>query len=199
MRHFTLSEFTLLIVPYGIETFLSGFVTFTRFTFNRTLWNWNGAEPDIMELADTFNRTLWNWNSVYTHHSTKDRLLLIVPYGIETGLRRWVFICTLLLIVPYGIETISSQIQIRLHVLLIVPYGIETRFSDGWRNRPCTFNRTLWNWNLSWWLLYACSASFNRTLWNWNASSSEQPDGLFSFNRTLWNWNTILPLQVRGI
>ena len=76
------------------------------------------------------------------------RLLLIVPYGIETiekhfnvqvpdafnrTLWNWNdharsseadWIC--LLIVPYGIETSSLTVDYKERLLLIVPYGIET-------------------------------------------------------------------------
>ena len=67
-----------------------------------------------MELKHTFrNRT------------TVFRILLIVPYGIETASRCFVT------------RTASP--------LLIVPYGIET-FLD-WSKLNCadSFNRTLWN------------------------------------------------------
>ena len=52
--------------------------------------------------------------------------LLIVPYGIETPLKRDLFKSKTLLIVPYGIET-NEVLSCCLHFrLLIVPYGIET-------------------------------------------------------------------------
>ena len=55
------------------------------------------------------------------------RVLLIVPYGIETksarvGLKR----VKNLLIVPYGIETAEILVELVYIRLLIVPYGIET-------------------------------------------------------------------------
>ena len=57
------------------------------------------------------------------------QILLIVPYGIETGL--WESYRSLrqcLLIVPYGIETNHYNNRKDLLPLLIVPYGIETDF-----------------------------------------------------------------------
>ena len=54
----------LLIVPYGIETFIKLVVIPVSFAFNCTLWNWNKA---IREKVDLTNK------------------LLIVPYGIETS------------------------------------------------------------------------------------------------------------------
>ena len=51
--------------------------------------------------------------------------LLIVPYGIETGIVRITF--------QTGID------------LLIVPYGIETIVYIGKLRRANSFNRTLWN------------------------------------------------------
>ena len=54
------------------------------------------------------------------------RLLLIVPYGIETGTLCAYFYRTGLLIVPYGIETIEVRAAVLCVALLIVPYGIET-------------------------------------------------------------------------
>ena len=73
--------------------------------------------------------------------------LLIVPYGIETGVLQAELHPYSLLIVPYGIETEGGQTNIQLCIhLLIVPYGIET-YS---RNltialSSVTFNCTLWN------------------------------------------------------
>ena len=52
--------------------------------------------------------------------------LLIVPYGIETGMRMFWLCHQFLLIVPYGIETMSFCMLGWLQHLLIVPYGIET-------------------------------------------------------------------------
>ena len=53
-------------------------------------------------------------------------VLLIVPYGIETGKSQFRFFTTYLLIVPYGIETILYSCSNSVLILLIVPYGIET-------------------------------------------------------------------------
>ena len=54
-------------------------------------------------------------------------LLLIVPYGIETGvLIYFLRQVNQLLIVPYGIETFSAFDTFSAFYLLIVPYGIET-------------------------------------------------------------------------
>ena len=53
--------------------------------------------------------------------------LLIVPYGIETGVFGLLTQLVELLIVPYGIETIvTDEILNEFGRLLIVPYGIET-------------------------------------------------------------------------
>ena len=52
--------------------------------------------------------------------------LLIVPYGIETALRRSCVHSSILLIVPYGIETKYLLYGRYSDDLLIVPYGIET-------------------------------------------------------------------------
>ncbi len=52
--------------------------------------------------------------------------LLIVPYGIETGVRTNLTYQQALLIVPYGIETLAKLEILNLQKLLIVPYGIET-------------------------------------------------------------------------
>ena len=55
--------------------------------------------------------------------------LLIVPYGIETSVKRLSIYQKGLLIVPYGIETKGKEGYIGLRdFLLIVPYGIETMF-----------------------------------------------------------------------
>ena len=54
-------------------------------------------------------------------------ILLIVPYGIETGNSRgFNGVARKLLIVPYGIETIFPYRETKRFSLLIVPYGIET-------------------------------------------------------------------------
>ena len=52
--------------------------------------------------------------------------LLIVPYGIETGINSYSLSGKDLLIVPYGIETNLRWPCILPSLLLIVPYGIET-------------------------------------------------------------------------
>ena len=58
-------------------------------SFNRTLWNWNNELNALFTSStDPFNRTLWNWNNKSDGRLTKDRSLLIVPYGIETR-RAW--------------------------------------------------------------------------------------------------------------
>ena len=58
---------------------------------------------------------------------TSPKVLLIVPYGIETGIRFYDIHQRALLIVPYGIETSRCQLLVcNLNTLLIVPYGIET-------------------------------------------------------------------------
>ena len=55
------------------------------------------------------------------------KILLIVPYGIETP-RFTSLICSFtLLIVPYGIETRFNGFLLSCTRLLIVPYGIETK------------------------------------------------------------------------
>ena len=58
-------------------------------------------------------------------------ILLIVPYGIETGqLTLYDFEYQTLLIVPYGIETYQPvAANPDCFSLLIVPYGIETTSS----------------------------------------------------------------------
>ena len=95
------------------------------------------------------------------------RLLLIVPYGIETQNPRCLLLFPTLLIVPYGIETEICFNHVGTCTLLIVPYGIETKYSrmivnhliellivpygietsDKSTSPPIliTFNRTLWN------------------------------------------------------
>ena len=52
--------------------------------------------------------------------------VLIVPYGIETSVRRLMFLSTCVLIVPYGIETFCYTWGYKDYLVLIVPYGIET-------------------------------------------------------------------------
>ena len=57
----------------------------------------------------------------------------------------------------------------RLKTLLIVPYGIETCGAPSIWQVMCTFNCTLWNWNLLFSLLNVhIRKPFNCTLWNWN-------------------------------
>ena len=64
------------------------------------------------------------------HMGEKRVSLLIVPYGIETGLGKHGKKTGSLLIVPYGIETKNVQeLESFLGQLLIVPYGIETCFT----------------------------------------------------------------------
>ena len=75
--------------------------------------------------------------------------LLIVPYGIETYILYASPITWYLLIVPYGIETCFFKILCLLDSLLIVPYGIETNPLRAYDCFYGTFNRTLWNWNIS--------------------------------------------------
>ena len=55
------------------------------------------------------------------------------------------FCLRLLLIVPYGIETDDINNVIKSSILLIVPYGIETVISSELQALHRTFNRTLWN------------------------------------------------------
>ena len=95
--------------------------------------------------------------------------------------------------------------------LLIVPYGIETSSPTAHRTSPRSFNRTLWNWNMSSSVGYIAingllivpygietafyerqnteTVPFNRTLWNWNKICCNRIRFTLSFNRTLWNWN----------
>ena len=78
-------------------------------------------------------------------------------------------------------------------LLLIVPYGIETNNPCRWILPPSSFNRTLWNWNLSLFLFSTFDTfTFNRTLWNWNLFFLfGLYRGFSTFNRTLWNWNLL--------
>ena len=71
--------------------------------------------------------------------------LLIVPYGIETGLQEAEIWHIQLLIVPYGIETLNRVYELAACILLIVPYGIETVKVHEAVSEFYTFNRTLWN------------------------------------------------------
>ena len=60
------------------------------------------------------------------------RVLLIVPYGIETRFAATVSALRCLLIVPYGIETKRGiYVAVDSTPLLIVPYGIETQIPAG--------------------------------------------------------------------
>ena len=76
---------SLLIVPYGIETLIAKAWSPTWSTFNRTLWNWNLIDRIETENKMPFNRTLWNWNYLTLQKVPWNTVLLIVPYGIETG------------------------------------------------------------------------------------------------------------------
>ena len=96
---------TLLIVPYGIETCNTIKNWIIWWTFNRTLWNWNMKRFWFLTNHSTFNRTLWNWNHEDSMYSHWKRTLLIVPYGIETQYTSACHQVQDLLIVPYGIET----------------------------------------------------------------------------------------------
>ena len=64
----------LLIVPYGIETWFCILARFKLYTFNRTLWNWNLIGNIGTILLITFNRTLWNWNRIITKSFTQFRV-----------------------------------------------------------------------------------------------------------------------------
>ena len=118
----------LLIVPYGIETW----VAVIR-----------------QHYPVSFNRTLWNWNSDGLYLRSVCCILLIVPYGIETkenGSNHSG--CRQLLIVPYGIET-AEMLSTKD---LIFAFNRTLWNWNGFKpdmslemNR--TFNRTLWNWN----------------------------------------------------
>ena len=78
-------EAVLLIVPYGIETVELSAKLVTMLTSNRTLWNWNSRRGNQNQFFKPSNRTLWNWNSVPGPPPVCEQILLIVPYGIETG------------------------------------------------------------------------------------------------------------------
>ena len=141
---------TLLIVPYGIET-----------------WRSDGC----FGRCEAFNRTLWNWNEVPLHLCRYLNALLIVPYGIETfkerteGIIHYSFNRTLwnwnvrILIEPVMALTFNRtlwnwNVQAKpclpeLSALLIVPYGIETVAETQGNAWIEAFNRTLWNWNMS--------------------------------------------------
>ena len=64
----------------------------------------------------------------HSYHQRQGRVLLIVPYGIETWYYKAIVLNQFcLLIVPYGIETfVDMRHGYRALILLIVPYGIET-------------------------------------------------------------------------
>ena len=57
----------------------------------------------------------------------------------------YLFLYFILLIVPYGIETGCLMDIAFIINLLIVPYGIETEHSLKKYVKTSTFNRTLWN------------------------------------------------------
>ena len=66
--------------------------------------------------------------------------LLIVPYGIETSSRLLLAAFNRLLIVPYGIETeIQVVVEKEGNLLLIVPYGIETTYNMVYQDMPADF------------------------------------------------------------
>ena len=160
---------TLLIVPYGIETRITG------------------------KPCDNWRLLLIVPYGIETRQPGKpfgeDENLLIVPYGIETSklaVRTSLFA---LLIVPYGIETVVIVFFVVKKKLLIVPYGIETLNQSARFRYLGTFNRTLWNWNIILLIWYMMTLTFNRTLWNWNSLPAQCLNNPFSFNRTLWNWN----------
>ena len=181
----------------------------------------NGYPPEyaainaaVNFLYETFNCTLWNWNVRTNRYALIYYILLIVPYGIETGFEKnqW-FLANRLLIVPYGIETAATFLQIServkllivpygietslntkkvLHTrhLLIVPYGIETSFQVTSLSGRNTFNCTLWNWNV----LSGSSGCFLSGLLIVpygieTAVMLLNHRPLYSFNCTLWNWN----------
>ena len=76
---------------------------------------------------------------------THVRILLIVPYGIETIYTEKEKEKLWLLIVPYGIETKHVRRHCSVPSLLIVPYGIETSDCTTQCYTTTPFNRTLWN------------------------------------------------------
>ena len=161
----------LLIVPYGIETFLYCWLI-ECFTLLIVPY---GIETLLTEIHDcigvAFNRTLWNWNDFSSYTKVNADTLLIVPYGIETPFFGLILCFNHLLIVPYGIETCVTNRTLKGLPLLIVPYGIETP------ELPVAF------------IPYH---AFNRTLWNWNNVIRLQCNFGFTFNRTLWNWNVLV-------
>ena len=205
----------LLIVPFGIETSSDSLTIHSLCSFNRTIWNWNfeipaaalsfsallivpfGIETFVPKsfvrpvwyllivpfgietayayssgtLSDSFNRTIWNWNHSSISDSISNLILLIVPFGIETRLPS----CTR-----------RSTFQ-----LLIVPFGIETGTGRPPPWRRSSFNRTIWNWNLTGLVEFSFTDwSFNRTIWNWNEILRPDRDKRRApFNRTIWNWN----------
>ena len=83
---------------------------------------------------------------VELNHLVNLRILLIVPYGIETDKSSGTGILSrLLLIVPYGIETCVVARFGLSFFLLIVPYGIETPQPPPAQPPHPASNRTLWN------------------------------------------------------
>ena len=161
----------------------------------------------------TFNRTLWNWNIIALRKAQSLQKLSIVPYGIETTLTKaaW-YILFWLSIVPYGIETESVD-WFLYRTVPFQSYLMELKLSSI-PHVPLillTFNRTLWNWNRLGGLIeyqiknfqsylmelklvhlhdgYQSCWAFNRTLWNWNFWWRYTVGWLRAFNRTLWNWN----------
>ena len=122
------NTYLLLIVPYGIETYL----TFQlRTMFVCLLIVPYGIETHLRiffnSVDPSFNRTLWDWNYQHAYLINDNGILLIVPYGIETFYR-----CS------HPFHRAS---------LLIVPYGIETSDIGHDIHHREAFNRTLWNWN----------------------------------------------------
>ena len=121
----------------------------SRTTFNRTLWNWNVQVLIVKVQWISFNRTLWNWNSLPYEEEQADITLLIVPYGIETGLSLTSHSSKLLSFnrTLWNWNTFADLCRPLPTFLLIVPYGIETLLQHSVPTLFLTFNRTLWNWN----------------------------------------------------
>ena len=121
-----LSVLQLLIVPYGIETFVGDGGRHSAFALLIVPYGIETTQlPCIQRPTE----------------------LLIVPYGIETYEGLIDIWDTLLLIVPYGIETMPMTVKSANKSLLIVPYGIETDLTITYLSSHKSFNRTLWNWN----------------------------------------------------
>mgnify|MGYP003215757381 CR=1 FL=1 len=118
-------------------------------SFNRTLWNWNeGGWTVPQKYYGAFNRTLWNWNTSGISGGNKyDLAFNRTLWNWNCVISHCLFICKLLLIVPYGIETYIASHWRNRYRLLIVPYGIETLMWMIHSSSVPTFNRTLWNWN----------------------------------------------------